>query len=864
MIRTESAAEAEMSNEIVLENQKQGNPESEWGLHNLVAMDCSACGACSGGGNCVLQVPEANIEGFTTDISADQGGTVEFKIATDSDHYRVDIYRLGYYDGDGARKVASFEHVGDVNQPTPILIEDTATVDAGNWSVTDTWTVPEDAVSGVYIAKLVRLDGTEGENHIPFVVRDDDGGSDIVFQTSDTTWQAYNDWGGASLYVNTLGNGDPRGTAVSYNRPVQTSGINSVLGVEYTAIRWLEQNGYDVSYMAGVDTARSGDELLEHDLFLSVGHDEYWSIEQRANVEAARDAGVNLAFWSGNEVYWRTRYEASADSTPDDYRTMVSYKESKPDSPADPSDEWTGTWRDWQAKNPNGPEPENSLTGTIFMVNGVRGDTISVSSDYSKLRFWDNTDIANLAPGQSIQLAPGTLGYEWDSDLDNGFRPAGLINLSSTTVDVHALVTGPADAPGWQGPGTATHSLTLYRAPSGALVFGAGSVFWAWGLDSDNPGDVPADPNVQQSMINLLAEMGIQPETIKEGLVHGTQSTDFVAPETQVTAVAGTARVGSKVSVLGTADDFGGGEVAGVEFSSDGGLTWRKASGTDDWSYGWTPDRVGLVTIEARSVDDSLNLGAAGDPLTVYVRFANAGFDPGYYLDTNLDVKSAGIDPYKHYTKYGVLEGRNPSEDFSTKEYLAANPDIAKSGINPLTHFEKYGWKEGRDPSADFDVEWYLLHNPDVKASGMNPLDHYILFGKAEGRETHAAIGNIKAGVGFDAQYYYWQNPDVAAAKVDAYKHYLKFGIAEGRDPNAYFDSDAYLAANPDVAAAGMNPLQHFEKYGWKEGRDPSADFDVDAYLAANPDVAAAGINPLDHYLKYGIYEGRDPHGLVT
>ena len=89
-----------MSNEIVLENQKQGNPESEWGLPN---------GASS------------SIEGFTTDISTDQGGTVQFKINTDADHYRIDIYRLGYYDGDGARLVASIEHNGAVNQPAPIV-----------------------------------------------------------------------------------------------------------------------------------------------------------------------------------------------------------------------------------------------------------------------------------------------------------------------------------------------------------------------------------------------------------------------------------------------------------------------------------------------------------------------------------------------------------------------------------------------------------------------------------------------------------------------------------------------------------------------------------------------------------------------
>lgn len=845
-----------MSNEIVLENQRQGNPESEWGLHNLVPMDCSTCGACSGGGNCVLNVPEANIEGFATDMSADQGGTVEFKISTDSDHYRIDIYRLGYYDGDGARQVASIEHVGDVNQPAPMLKLETATVDAGNWNITDTWAVPDDAVSGVYIAKLVRLDGTEGENHIPFIIRDDNGESDVVFQTSDTTWQAYNNWGGASLYTNTLGNGEVRAQAVSYNRPVQTDGVNSVLGVEYTAIRWLEQNGYDVSYIAGVDTARSGDELLEHDLFLSVGHDEYWSIEQRANVEAARDAGVNLAFWSGNEVYWRTRWEPSLDSTPDDYRTMVSYKESKANSPADPSDEWTGTWRDWRAMNPNGPEPENSLTGTIFVVNSYREDTISVSSDYSRLRFWNNTDIENLAPGKSIKVAPGTLGYEWDMDWDNGFRPAGLINLSSTTVDVHALLTGPTDGTGMQGPGSATHSLTLYRAPSGALVFGAGTVFWAWGLDSDNPGGVQADPNVQQAMINLLAEMGIQPETIKDGFIHGIQSTDFVAPEAAITSISGAPKVGSKVFVSGTAQDLEG-VVAGVEFSGNGGLTWRKAAGWEDWSYGWTPDRVGLVEITARAVDDSLNLGVHSDLLSVFVRFGVAGFDPGFYLDTNPDVKAAGIDPYLHFTRHGYKEGRDPTSDFDTSAYLAANPDIAKKGINPLTHFEKYGWKEGRDPSADFDLEWYLLKNPDVKAAGINPLDHYLVFGQSEGRETHDAIGKLNNG--FDQQYYLWENSDVAAANINPYVHYVKYGASEGRNPNMYFDSDAYLAANPDVAESGMNPLAHFEKYGWQEGRSPSAEFNLDAYLAANPDVAAAGMNPLEHFLKYGIYEGRDP-----
>ena len=99
-------------------------------------------------------------------------------------------------------------------------------------------------------------------------------------------------------------------------------------------LRWLERNGYDVSYFTGVDTDRVGAELLEHEAFMSVGHDEYWSAEQRANVEAARDAGVDLAFFSGNEVYWKTRWEPStADGGSTDHRTLVVYKEGDAQGP---------------------------------------------------------------------------------------------------------------------------------------------------------------------------------------------------------------------------------------------------------------------------------------------------------------------------------------------------------------------------------------------------------------------------------------------------------------------------------------------------------------------------------------------------
>src|SRR5581483_1370953 len=152
-------------------------------------------------------------------------------------------------------------------------------------------------------------------------------------------------WGGNSLYTGA--------TKVSYNRPFDTRGVvpNSfVFDSEYPMVRWLEANGYNVSYFTDVDSSRLGSEIREHKTFLSVGHDEYWSAEERANVEAARDAGVNLAFFSGNEVFWKTRWEPSADGSNTAYRTLVTYKETGSGTQTDPLDisqgVWTGTWRD--------------------------------------------------------------------------------------------------------------------------------------------------------------------------------------------------------------------------------------------------------------------------------------------------------------------------------------------------------------------------------------------------------------------------------------------------------------------------------------------------------------------------------------
>jgi len=404
-----------ITSKVACENTKTGTAESTWKV--------------SGAGS-------SNLQGFSTDISVNLGATIGFKIDTTLSSFSMDIYRMGYYQGNGARKIASVPTVTATDQPACKTDSTTGLIDCGNWSQSASWTVPSDAVSGIYFALIY---SGSSKSQIMFVVRDDSSHSDLFMQTSDTTWQAYNSWGGNSFYVGgpgTSGN-TPRAYKLSYNRPFATNSGDTVhdfvYNAEYPMVRFLESNGYDVSYTTGVDSDRRGDLIKNHKTFLSVGHDEYWSGPQRANVEAARDAGVNLAFFSGNEGFCKSRFENSAYGAPTDHRTLVTYKETHSNAKIDPQDPptWTGTWRDPRFSPPaDGGRPENNLTGTIFTVNCCTTD-MHVSGTYKNLRFWRNTRVANLAAGSTTTLGDGILGYEWDESPDNGFRPAGLVFLSS-------------------------------------------------------------------------------------------------------------------------------------------------------------------------------------------------------------------------------------------------------------------------------------------------------------------------------------------------------------------------------------------------------------------------------------------------
>jgi hypothetical protein len=576
------AAPASAQNAIVTENQLPGNPASEWDI--------------SGAG-------DLSIQGFATDISVNKGQRVRFKIKSNA-AYTINIYRMGYYSGMGARRVGTGVITASLpqSQPNPLTNSSTGLVDCGNWAESGYWDVPATAVSGIYFAKLTR---TGGSSHIFFIVRDDAGTSALLFKTSDATWQAYNNYGGYSLYVGTTNLPGGHASKVSYNRPFLTrngggggaAAMDWVFNAEYPMVRWIERNGYDVSYFTDVDADRFGNLITRHKIFLSVGHDEYWSAGERNAVTSARNAGVHLAFFSGNEVYWKTRWENSIDGTNTSHRTLVCYKEGSMGenscgNKCDPlQNVWTGLWRDGcGSSNADGCQPENNLTGQLSWVEST--NSITVPALYKNYRLWRHTSIVNLANNGTATLNNGVLGYEWDYQQDNGAYPIGRVILSKTTIS------------------GLTHHLSLYRHSSGAIVFGAGTVQWSWGLDGTHDrGTSTPDARVQQATINLFADMGVLPGSMQAGLIMPVTSNDQTPPVTAITAPANGGRItqGVGITITGTVNETAG-VVTSVQVSTDGGITWNQANGTSNWSYSWTPPANGNYTIKSRGLDDLGNL----------------------------------------------------------------------------------------------------------------------------------------------------------------------------------------------------------------------------------------------------------------
>lgn len=409
------------------------------------------------------------IEGYASLTSVNIGAEIRFYVSTTASSYSLDIYRLGYYQGKGARSVASVSNLTGHIQTVPTADPATGLVEC-HWTDPYTLSIPSDWVSGVYLAKLTAQPGGQ-QNWMMFVVRDDARVSDFLFQSSVTTMEAYNGWGGKSLYgFNSTG---PQASKVSFDRPYGAgAGFTEFERWEFPTVRFLEKEGYDVSYCTNIDTHANGSLLTNHRGFLSVGHDEYWSFDMRRNVERARDNGVNLAFLSSNTSYWQMRLESDSDGNAN--RTIVAYKENALSSDpvltdGNPANDYLATTA---FRNPPVNLPEERLKGSMwtFTDSPVSGDI--VVEDTSHWVFAGT----NLHPGDHL---PGLLGYEVDREF-SAF-PANTVRLA------HSPFTGYRGA-------TDYSDMTIYQAPGGAWVFSTGTMDWAYGLDDTGSHESPAPP----------------------------------------------------------------------------------------------------------------------------------------------------------------------------------------------------------------------------------------------------------------------------------------------------------------------------------------------------------------------------------
>ncbi|HEY9698820.1 MAG TPA: N,N-dimethylformamidase beta subunit family domain-containing protein [Trichocoleus sp.] len=437
------------------------------------------------------------IEGYASLTSVNRGEQIRLYVNTTAPQYSIEIFRMGWYEGKGARRMTGPIVRTGIQQPKPAIDPVTGLIEC-KWQDPYVLKIPDtsiiDWLSGFYLAKLTASNSGK-QSYIIFVIRDDDRPSDYLFQSSVTTYQAYNNWGNKSLYQwNSRGR---KAFKVSFNRPyapsphragaygvgageflvnVQPYPRTASAGWEYNMVRWLEREGNDVTYATNLDTHANPRLLRSHAVFLSVGHDEYWSRQMRQNVETARDAGVSLSFFSANTCYWQIRLEPSPLSQ-ELNRTIVAYKDW---ARLDPlvqdrirgnDDQATVRWRE-QPVN----QPEAALIGVMYDTDPVLGD-ITIAPD-ALAWLLANTD---LQPGSRLI---GLLGYEVDRV--TAASPANIKTIGHSPYQFHRQ--------------TRYSDMTFYQAKSGAIVFATGSIQWSWGLDDFNA------PQLRPSYLSAAAQ----------------------------------------------------------------------------------------------------------------------------------------------------------------------------------------------------------------------------------------------------------------------------------------------------------------------------------------------------------------------
>jgi hypothetical protein len=412
------------------------------------------------------------IELYTSQVSVVPGETVQIHVDTKpAARYRVELFRLGWYGGTGARLIACKPSCTGSAQGVPQVVPapDAYGTVRADWPITETISIPNAASSGYYDVKAILTSGPDaGEAwSTPLIVKEPSTqNSAVLVVTPINTWEAYNNWGGKSLYAyNSTGGAAVK---VSFDRPYSPDAQGPFLW-EYPLVRFLERNGYDVSYTTDVDLDRDPSVLLKHQLIIVAGHDEYWTKAIRDGLEAAVAHGTNLAFLGADIGTWQVRYE-------DESRTIVAFRSKTLDPEQDQSLK-TVRFREIG-------RPECSLLGVEFQ--GGQAATGDAPRAYRVVPGEATLPWATLGLAGDL---PSLVGYEWDAVVP-GCTPA-----NATVVFHYQGKPSNADA-------------VAYTAPSGAEVFSAGSLQFAWGLDGWGGHDSDVSPPLQTFVGNMFDAIG--------------------------------------------------------------------------------------------------------------------------------------------------------------------------------------------------------------------------------------------------------------------------------------------------------------------------------------------------------------------
>ncbi|HVH71392.1 MAG TPA: N,N-dimethylformamidase beta subunit family domain-containing protein, partial [Candidatus Dormibacteraeota bacterium] len=438
---------------------------------------------------------EGQIKGYASATSVNKGENITFYVTTNpAQTYTIDVFRMGWYQGLGGRLM---QHIGPLNgvpQPTCPTDPTTGMIEC-HWSPAYTLATQTSWTSGIYLALLTNSNNYR--NYIEFVVRDDSRVAALLYQQAVATTEAYNDYPydnktGKSLYpFNSFGattvSGGPNAVKVSFDRPYNGDGTMSInsqsfLYWEYPFVRWMEMSGYDVTYATDIDAHNNGGMLLNYRGLLSVAHDEYWSKPMYDAWIAALNAGVNLGFFGADALDWQVRFEPSTSGVPN--RVVVCYRNASIDPVTDPT-LTTVKWRD-----PPLNRPQQTLMGVQY-TNQVKWNGAYAPYVVQNSGNWVYAG-TGFRDGDTV---PGIVGYEAD-------RQYGTYPLPNAIAGTYTLLSS---SPFTSSSSTSDYAnSSVYQAPSGAWVFGAGTVQWSWALDNFSSVVNLVDARIQQTTANIL------------------------------------------------------------------------------------------------------------------------------------------------------------------------------------------------------------------------------------------------------------------------------------------------------------------------------------------------------------------------